>query len=511
MHFIRLETYGKRLDLATKPKTRTQAFGTSKREGHDASPFYNRFEKLDLSIPNGALLSRYPRRVNHIWRGDARDMDACIAADSGGKVLPDEAVALVVTSPPYFSGKEYELTMGADGVPGSYLEYLDMLKSVFKECYRKLEPGGRIAVNVANLGRKPYRSLSADVIGILQDLDFLLRGEIIWVKAETSSGSCAWGSFQRASNPVLRDVTERIIVASKATFARVMNVKARQESELPFLSTMTRDAFLSDTIDVWEFPPESAQRVGHPAPFPIELPRRLINLFTYKGDLVLDPFIGVGTTAVAALETKRNYAGFELVQEYVDVAKRRIEETRQKLQEGPPNVPGMEIQFKPSRGHLQIKDFSEIENFQKRATEQGTMAQKVGEDLLKTCGFEILQRALKMKSIGIEVNIKARSKSGDVFYFDISGAFTGTRPGLKRTDTLWKALGKASILNLPHSEERHPYILLTTDKPQPGSAGDKALRVAVGAGKPIHDVFEMRNTDDCRRLWELGQGDADVE
>ena len=495
---MRLETCGKRLDLATKPMTRTKSFGTSKREGHDASPFYNRFEKLDLSIPNGALLPQ--QCIDHIWRGDARDMDASVAADPSGKVLPDNSVALVVTSPPYFSGKEYELAMGKGGVPGSYLEYLDMLKSVFQECYRKLEPGGRIAVNVANLGRKPYRSLSADVIGILQDLDFLLRGEIIWVKAETLSGSCAWGSFQRASNPVLRDVTERIIVASKASFTRVMGVGDRKKHNRPSVSTMTRDAFLSYTTDVWEFPPEYAQRVGHPAPFPIELPRRLINLFTYEGDLVLDPFIGSGTTAIAALETNRSYAGFDLMQEYVDTARRRIRETKTKLNSDPPDVPGMMIQFEPSTSNL------EIEDFQKRATQQGTMAQKLGKDLLDTCGFDILQSDLKLKSIGVEVNVKARSQCGKVFYFDISGAFTGIRPGLKRTDTLWKALGKASILNLPHSEEHHPYILLTTDKPQPGSAGDKALRMALGEGRPIYDVFAMRDTHDCQRLWKLGQG-----
>ncbi len=499
-------------------KTRTKAFGTSKREGHDANLFYNRFEKLDLPTPEGEPLPR--QRIDYIWRGDARDMDASVAADPSGKVLPDNSVALVVTSPPYFAGKEYELAMGQGGVPGSYLEHLDMLKAVFRECYRKLEPGGRIAVNVANLGRKPYRSLSADVIGILQDLDYLLRGEIIWVKAEAPSGSCAWGSFQKASNPVLRDVTERIIVASKASFARVMNVKDRKERNRPFASTMTRDAFMSYTTDVWEFPPESAQRVGHPAPFPVELPRRLINLFTYEGDLVLDPFIGVGTTAIAALETQRGYAGFDLVQEYVDIAQRRIRETETRPETADQlDVPGMRIQFKQTDVNGTIADFQQratqqqtdvngaIADFQQRATHQGTMARKLGKELLTTCGFEILQSDLKLQSIGVEVNVKARSKNDAIYYFDISGAFTGIRPGLKRTDTLWKALGKASVLHLLPSEKRLPYILLTTDKPQGDSAGDKALRMAMGEGKPICDVFEMKNISDCQRLWKLGHGE----
>ena len=133
------------------------------------------------------------RALDKLIVGDARHMDE----------VPDSSVALVVTSPPYFAGKEYEESLGEQGVPATYLEYLDLLREVFAECVRKLEPGGRIAVNVANLGRRPYRSLSADVIGILQDdLRLLLRGEIIWLKQRGSSGSCAWGSFQRPGNPV---------------------------------------------------------------------------------------------------------------------------------------------------------------------------------------------------------------------------------------------------------------------------------------------------------------------
>ncbi len=497
-------TQRKKLTLAVSTRTTTKSFGSSKREGHDASPFYNRFRELSLPPPAADPLPR--QDVDYIWCGDARNMDESIAADSSGKVLEDDSVALVVTSPPYFSGKEYELAMGEGGIPGSYHEYLNMLRKVFEECYRKLEPGGRIAVNVANLGRRPYRSLSADVIDILQDLKYLLRGEIIWIKSETSSGSCAWGSFRRASNPVLRDVSERIIVACKASFARVKSVKDREASGRPFESTITRDAFMSYTTDIWKFPPEYAQRVGHPAPFPIELPSRLINLFTYEGDLVLDPFMGSGTTGVAAVMTNRGYAGIDRLQEYVDIANRRVgeaKEEKEKRKASEPQVsqvPGMSVQFKWSTDNL------EIDNFQKRATQHGAMAQKLGKELLVTCGFEILKSNLKMESVGVEVNVKARSRRGNVYYLDISGAFIGNRPGLKRTDTLWKALGKASILNLPHGEERYPYILLTTNLPLPDSAGDKALRAAMGKGGPIFDVYEITNSRECERLWNLGQG-----
>ena len=251
--------------------------------------------------------------------GDARHMDA----------VADGSVALVVTSPPYFAGKQYEEELERDGVPSSYLEYLELLRDVFAECVRKLEPGGRIAVNVANLGRKPYRSLSADVIRILEDdLGLLLRGELIWQKGEGASGSCAWGSYRSAANPVLRDITERVVVASKGRFDRARSAKQRAAEGLPHESTLLTDDFLALTLDVWSIPPESARRVGHPAPFPVELPEQLIRLYTYADDLVLDPFMGSGSALVAAARLGRRYVGYDLDPAYVDLARRRVAEQR---------------------------------------------------------------------------------------------------------------------------------------------------------------------------------------
>lgn len=182
-----------------------------------------------------------------------------------------------------------------------------------------------MAVNVANLGRKPYRSLSSDVMRILQeDLGMLLRGEIIWQKAKGAGGSCAWGSFRSPQNPVLRDITERVVLASKGRFDRAVKREERRRRGLPSEPTIDTEEFLEATLDVWAMPSESARRVGHPAPFPVALPKRLIELYTYEGDLVLDPFIGSGTTAVAAIESGRHYVGFDTDTGYLSLAEERI-------------------------------------------------------------------------------------------------------------------------------------------------------------------------------------------
>ncbi len=292
--------------------TRTSTFGVGSRENHDASDFYRRFKPPVLSQESTVERSSI---VDQIILGDSRKM-----VD-----LVDNCVALVVTSPPYFSGKEYEVSLGEGHVPSDYLDYLRMLADVFAESYRVLEPGGRICVNVANLGRKPYRSLSGDVTALLQDeVGFLLRGEIVWIKADGASGSCAWGSYASAANPVLRDVTERVIVASKGRFDRVPDRKSREKLGLPFENTISPDDFRAWTLDTWRIQPASAKRIGHPAPFPVELPRRLIELFTYKDDLVLDPWCGSGTHAIAAIESGRHYVGYEIDSTYADLANQRV-------------------------------------------------------------------------------------------------------------------------------------------------------------------------------------------
>ena len=471
-----------------KRATSTSAFGVSKRESHDASGFYRRFTPPELS--SDAEVAPY-RALDKLIVGDARRMDE----------IPDSSVALVVTSPPYFAGKEYEEALGEGGVPATYLEYLDLLRDVFRECARKLEPGGRIAVNVANLGRRPYRSLSADVIGILQDvLRLLLRGEIIWVKQRGSSGSCAWGSFQRPGNPVLRDLTERVIVASKGRFDRAVPAKARARRGLPSESSMTRDDFMENTLDVWEIPAESATRVGHPAPFPIELPARLIDLYTYREDLVLDPFAGSGTTAVAAIRSGRHYAGYDLDESYVSLAESRVEQERRRSA-GDASGARHRVAL-PAIPVPASEDEEHAEDGPSLAVGEGRAAKAIARSLIEAAGFRDIGTDQRQPG-GIEVSFTARDAKGRLWFFDVAGSFTSHRGGLRRTDALWKALGKAAVL---HQAGRTPLVLLTADAPARGSAGAEALRQLTGPNKPVRAVIEMLEQSGLPELRALRDG-----
>jgi site-specific DNA-methyltransferase (adenine-specific) len=466
-----------------RTSTSTSSFGVSRRESHDSSDFYARFTPPQLD--DDTEVDPY-KDIDEIFEGNAASMSK----------IADNSVALVVTSPPYFAGKAYEEALGSGHIPATYFDYLGMLREVFAECYRKLEPGGRMAVNVANLGRKPYRSLAADVIDILQnDLAMLLRGEVIWVKARGSAGSCAWGSFQRPANPVLRDLSERVIIASKGRFDRALTPKQRERTGLPCDASMYRDEFMEATTDVWEIPPESANRVGHPAPFPIDLPKRLIHLYTYYDDLILDPFMGSGTTAIAALRTGRHFVGYDTDSEYVKKAQARVAEERQRLQgvSQPEGLPQFVLPAVPGPA-------PEDEDFQARAVREGKASKDVAEFLLAECGFTDIRADVKLPG-GVEVNFSAQDAGGSLIYFDVSGGFTSNRPGLKRTDTLWKALGKAAVIQQVRRNSR--LVLLTTDAPAPGSAGDLALREVVGKRKPIYDVIEMLSPTDQQRLRRL--------
>jgi site-specific DNA-methyltransferase (adenine-specific) len=282
-------------------RSKTSSFGTQSRISHDASQYYE--SKLYAGLPMAQTPAGLdnelpPEMTNCIVHGSAEQMSG----------LPDNCVHLMVTSPPYNVTKTYDDDL-------SLQEYLGLLERVLRETYRVLADGGRACVNVANLGRKPYIPLSDHISHIMMEIGFLMRGEIIWAKGAGAGVSMAWGSWQSAANPVLRDTHEYILVFCKGSFRRPKGDKQ---------STISREQFMEWTKSVWTMNPESARRVGHPAPFPLELPARLIQLYTFGGDVVLDPFMGSGTTALAAAQAGRRYVGYDTSAEYVELAERRL-------------------------------------------------------------------------------------------------------------------------------------------------------------------------------------------
>jgi DNA modification methylase len=294
--------------MAKRKTTKTSSFGAPGRAGHDSSAFYA--GRLYDDQPQGQEVAYDENPIP----AESLDRIFCHSAEAMTE-LPDCSVHLMVTSPPYNVGKDYDEDLSLE-------DYLAFLQRVWMETRRVLVPGGRMCINVANLGRKPYIPLHAFVAEQAIALGFLMRGEIIWNKAASASPSTAWGSWKSASNPTLRDVHEYILVFCKDTFKR-QNPAKRE-------NTISRDEFLEYNKSVWNFAAEPARKIGHPAPFPVELPRRLIQLYTFENEIVLDPFMGSGQTAIAATKSGRHYAGYEVDQTYVALANQRIQNESEK-------------------------------------------------------------------------------------------------------------------------------------------------------------------------------------
>jgi len=285
-------------------RTTTSSFGTGKRESHDSSSFYSRqlFNAVSSEPISQAELMKVQVPAagdwaNRVYCGSSENMDA----------LPDNSVALAFTSPPYNVGKDYDEDMTLE-------KYFELIQNVGREVYRVLRPGGRYVINIANLGRKPYIPLHTFFWDIHTGLGFLPMGEIIWQKGKGANSSTAWGSWLSSKAPRLRDIHEYLLVLAKQDFSR----PDKGESDIE------REEFMASTLSVWEIPSESAKRVGHPAPFPVELAARVMRLYSYRGDVVLDPFVGSGTTCVAAALNGRRFVGYDIAQDYVDLSCRRL-------------------------------------------------------------------------------------------------------------------------------------------------------------------------------------------
>ena len=283
-------------------KTKTVSFGSVERQSHDSREFYSSKLFDDFQIPKKIEYkeNKIPKKdLNRFYAKSSESMDE----------IPDNSVHLMITSPPYNVGKEYDNNL-------TLAEYEELLTTVFAQTYKKLVSGGRACINIANIGRKPYIPLHSLVISIMLKLKFLMRGEIIWDKSASGGGSCAWGSWMSASNPVLRDYHEYILVFSKESYSKN---RAQEKRD-----TISKEDFLEWTKSVWTFPAVNAKRIGHPAPFPVELPHRLINLYSYEGDVVLDPFCGSGSTCLAAIQNNRHYIGYDINEDYIALAQKRI-------------------------------------------------------------------------------------------------------------------------------------------------------------------------------------------
>ncbi len=275
---------------------------------------------------------------------------------------------------------------------------------------------------------------------------------------------------------MLRDITERVIIASKGRFDRALSAKQRQARGLPSVNSSSSDEFMAATLDVWEMLPESAKRVQHPAPFPVELPERLIHLYTYENDLVLDPFMGSGSTLVAAARLGRRYAGYDLDPAYVEIARDRFAAAQPATQS-----PGETV--------------GASDDFQVRASREGKAAQAIAERVIEEAGFKIVARNTRPRGLPLVIAYVAEDNKKRSWYFDVSGGFTTTRGGLLRSDVAWKALGRAHVLK---SKGFEPVVFLTSHLPRRGTESDSALRAA-GTGA-FFDAVEMLSDEGRSRL-----------
>jgi site-specific DNA-methyltransferase (adenine-specific) len=245
---------------------------------------------------------------------------------------------------------------------------------------------------------------------------------------------------------------------------------------------MTRDEFMEATVDVWEIPPERASRVGHPAPFPVALPERLIHLNTYVGDLVLDPFVGSGSTAVAAVRTGRSYIGYDTEPEYVEVARRRV--AAESASEHGRSTVGLLAndgrKTEPLRG--------------------GWSSKEIAKWLLTEAGFtNIDDQAMVMP--GVAPTLRAHDRDGRTWWFEVVGGRTSNRPGAVRLDLLWRAISKGAVIRQVDAEAG--FVILTVDQPA-ASSGGRALAAVTGAGKPVTAVVDMLSEAAVSTLAAMG-------
>lgn len=252
-------------------------------------------------------MSDFNGLLNTVTQGDCLDVM---------ERIPDGSVDITITSPPYNLGIDYGSYK--DELP--FDEYVNFMENVFNLVYQKTKKGGRVCINVPPdigvLKDNTKTSLDAVFYNVLTEKGFKYRTKIVWNKNQITSRT-AWGSFKSPSNPNILPPFEYVLVFYKET--------PKKDGSKENID-ITKEEFIEWTNGLWTLAPESKKKIGHPAPYPITLCERLLKMFSYKGDVALDPFIGSGTTAVAAINTNRQFIGIEKESEYVEIAKRRIDE-----------------------------------------------------------------------------------------------------------------------------------------------------------------------------------------
>lgn len=233
------------------------------------------------------------------------------------KDIPYESVDCIITSPPYNFNMDYKEYK--DNKKWEF--YFEWLKKVWKECYRVLKNDGRLIVNIQPLFSKyipTHHIISNDIL----QLGFNWKAEILWEKNNYNCKYCSWGSWKSPSSPYMKYTWEFIEVYCKKNYKHA----GKKEN-----IDITGEEFKKLVLAKWSFAPErNMKKYGHPAMFPEELPYRCLKLFTYENDVILDPFMGTGTTGVACINTNRNFIGIELDENYFNIAKERINNTIRK-------------------------------------------------------------------------------------------------------------------------------------------------------------------------------------
>ena len=228
--------------------------------------------------------------------------------------IRNESVDLIVTSPPYNLDINYGLYK--DQLP--YPEYLELFKKWMTKLYNLTKPDGRMCLNVPlDKSKGGYQSVGADVTNIAKQVGWKYKTSIVWNEGNISKNS-AWGSWLSASAPHIIAPVELIIVFYKHQWKKESGSK---------ISTITKEEFVEWTRGIWTFKGESKRKIGHPAPYPVELPCRCIKLLSYENDIVMDPFMGSGSTLLAALKTKRRCVGVDIDEKYCNLAIKRINAT----------------------------------------------------------------------------------------------------------------------------------------------------------------------------------------